>query len=47
MLPTRVRDEIAFFFVKTMDEVIEHALLPARIEELPVDADQLVSTRPA
>jgi ATP-dependent Lon protease len=47
VLPARVRDEIDFFFVKTMDEVIEHALLPAPIDKIEADADQLVSTRPA
>jgi ATP-dependent Lon protease len=47
VLPARVRDEIDFFFVKSMDEVIAHALLPADAAEQPVDLDQVVSTRPA
>ncbi len=47
LLPGRVRDEIDFFFVKAMDEVIEHAFVPQDSESRTADADQLVSTRPA
>jgi ATP-dependent Lon protease len=47
VLPARVRDEIDFFFVKTMDEVIEYALLPAQQNDIPSDSDQLVASRPA
>jgi len=42
-LPARVRDEISFFFVKSMDEVIAEALLPKDTTTLP-DEDQIVST---
>jgi ATP-dependent Lon protease len=47
VLPARVRDEIDFIFVKSMDDVIANALLQADAAEQPVDMDQVVSTRPA
>ncbi|MEZ4626122.1 MAG: S16 family serine protease [Thermomicrobiales bacterium] len=45
VLPARVRDEIDFFFVQTMDEVIECSFLNVESDDHPVDSDQLVSTR--
>lgn len=46
VLPGRVRDEIDFLFVKSMDEVIAAALLPTA-SPLVGDQDQVVSTSPA
>ena len=42
-LPARVREEISFYFVKSMDEVIAEALLPKDSAAI-ADEDQVVST---
>jgi ATP-dependent Lon protease len=42
-LPARVREEISFFFVKSMDEVIAESLLP-KDSTTVADEDQVVST---
>jgi len=42
-LPARVREEISFFFVKSMDEVINESLLPKECAATS-DEDQVVST---